>query len=866
MHRGTEPATSGHKILRFAWTGSNYELILLVLVLLVAVFLRFYHLDTIPSGLSYDESENGIDALKILNGERPIFLIENSGREVLFIYLQALSLHLFGRTDFALRIVPAFIGILTVVVAYPLIRRMFRVRVALLACGWFSISLWHVLFSRVGLRSISLPLLLAVGFYCLWRGLEGISTQVEARHTSLPSTTPDRSKPAIWFALGGVAIGLSLYTYTPARFAPFFLLLLALYIAFLHRRLLRHTLPGLALALALIALVSLPLGLFFLSHPASFLERIQEVWVFNPELHEGSPRRAILDSSLRTLGMFAIRGDVYWHSSISGRPLFDPLSGTLLLVGLGLAVRRFKEPAYGFILISLVVMFIPSLLAVQGTPSPIRAIALIPVIFILPALGTTWLWDAWDSHLSSRKTGVSRVMRALPVLLVMGGFLGGAFYTYHSYFDLWAKSPDLWRSFDSGIFLPRATAETVEEGRRIARTEHRPIFLAVGDFDTRRMRVTRTNLAGQPEAQYIWTFDPERSFIFPADHASARFLFPPDIDPLDVPAVGKYFESGSAQIVGSSPSVRPILSYRLSDPRPPFEPALPVSARFGDHIFVYGFDLPEDVRAGEVMTVRWYWRLLVTDRRDFAFSNQVFGVDGDRRGQLDDRGFAPGYWPVGTSGITTFAIDIDPNAPTGAYWLRVAMYALYEQPGQDISNLLIFDTEGNEAGNHLRLGPIKIHGRPPEPSSEGLVSNPPAPDSPLSTRFADQIDLQGYSLSDHRLVPGKSLDLTLLWSPRGRPTHDYAVFVHLLDDQGQLRGQADSPPTSGRYPTSVWDAGEVIADVHTLLLAPDLSAGEYSIATGLYNPETGQRVPIVDKNGQLSEDHVIISGLVVEGE
>ena len=178
--------------------------------------------------------------------------------------------------------------------------------------------------------------------------------------------------------------------------------------------------------------------------------------------------------------------------------------------------------------------------------------------------------------------------------------------------------------------------------------------------------------------------------------------------------------------------------------------------------------------------MRWYWRLLATDERDFAFTNQLFGVDGHHRGQYDARAFAPGYWPVGTSGITTFEIDIDPEAPTGAYWLRVAMY---DRNKQDISNLPVFDAQGNQAGNHLILGPIKVHGQPPVPSSQGSVSDPRVPDNLLTARFDDQIDLQGYSLSVDRLLPGESLDLTLFWAPRGRPMRDYTVFIHILDDQ-----------------------------------------------------------------------------------
>ncbi len=861
VHRAT-----GLTISRFTRLGSYPGQVLLIAVLLVAAILRLYHLDTIPSGLSFDESVNGVDALKILNGERPIFLIENSGREVLFMYLQALSLSFLGQSDFALRIVPAFIGILTVVAAFPLIRRMFDLRIALLACGWFSTSLWHVLFSRVGLRSIALPLFLAVGFYCLWRGFEGASTQVETKHSLDPLETTKRSKPAIWFALGGIAIGLSLYTYTPARFAPLFVLAFALYIALLHRRLLRHALPGLALSFALIMLVSLPLGLFFLSHPDSFLERIQEVWVFNQELSAGRSGEALFDSALRTLGMFAVRGDVYWHSSISGRPLFDPLSALLLLMGLALTVRRFQQPAYGFILIWLVVMFIPSLLAVQGTPSPIRATALIPAVFILPALGTMWLWDTWDSRIPRRQSILQAFLRKLPLLLIALAFLSGAFYTYYSYFELWAKSPGLWRSFDAGIFPPLSIAETVTEGLELARTENRPIFLAVGDFDNLQMLVPRINLAGKPEAKLIRTFEPKRSLIFPIDRVNARYLIPSDVDPIDVPAARRYLEPESVPIVGPAPSARPIKSFRLLDPRPPFAPEWPVSARFGDDLFVYGFDMPTDVRAGETVTVQWYWRLLAKNRRNLTFTNQLYGRDGDRRAQLDDRGFAPDYWPVGTTGITSFEIRIDPEAPTGAYWMHAAIYTLPDERSQDSSNLPIFDALGNDSGQHLSLGPIKVHGRPPAEGAEGLVSNPSAPKTVQLTRFADQIDLLGYSLNTNRLVPGKSLELILLWSPRGRPSRDYTIFVHLLDSAGQIRGQTDSPPASGRYPTSVWDAGEMIADSRNIPLAPDLPAGEYRMTIGLYDPETGQRIQTVDETGKMTGDSMTIFGLIVGNE
>ena len=71
---------------------------------------------------------------------------------------------------------------------------------------------------------------------------------------------------------------------------------------------------------------------------------------------------------------------------------------------------------------------------------------------------------------------------------------------------------------------------------------------------------------------------------------------------------------------------------------------------------------PRTFEPGDTLTVQWYWRILATDEREFAFSNQLLDEDDRRHGQLRRREpFAPGYWPPGTSGITTFEIDIDPR-------------------------------------------------------------------------------------------------------------------------------------------------------------------------------------------------------------
>ena len=54
----------------------------------------------------------------------------------------------------------------------------------------------------------------------------------------------------------------------------------------------------------------------------------------------------------------------------------------------------------------------------------------------------------------------------------------------------------------------------------------------------------------------------------------------------------------------------------------------------------------------------------------------------------------------------------------------------------------------------------------------------------------------------------------------------------------------DTQPLEGRYPTSLWAAGETIPDRHTLSLPADLPPGPYRLALGLYHQPTGERLPL----------------------
>jgi hypothetical protein len=110
--------------------------------------------------------------------------------------------------------------------------------------------------------------------------------------------------------------------------------------------------------------------------------------------------------------------------------------------------------------------------------------------------------------------------------------------------------------------------------------------------------------------------------------------------------------------------------------------------------------------------------------------------------------------------------------------------------------------------------------------------------------YGGEIRLQGYRW----WTRGTDLHLKLLWEASAQPTHDYKVFVHLLDAEQEIVRQYDAIPCDWQCPTGQWEAGQVIADQARIPLW-GLEPGVYHLAVGLYEPTTGERLPAQGPEG-----------------
>jgi len=135
----------------------------------------------------------------------------------------------------------------------------------------------------------------------------------------------------------------------------------------------------------------------------------------------------------------------------------------------------------------------------------------------------------------------------------------------------------------------------------------------------------------------------------------------------------------------------------------------------------------------------------------------------------------------------------------------------------------------------------------------------------LGARLGEGIHLLGYSLVDQKVKPGEIIRLTLHWRTSEETETGYKVFVHLLDGEGGIVAQRDSEPVGGLRPTSGWGIGEKILDNYGIMLPKELPSGEYQLVVGMYDPTSGERLPIYGMDGErLPGDRVLLNeGLTV---
>lgn len=619
-------------------------LVWMVALLLAATLVRFVAWQAAPPGLRYDETTVVYEADEIRAGARPIYM-DGSAEEALYHYLFAAAQDVIAPHLFTLRWLSAALSLVGVAAIYALGRRLFNVRVGLLAAAFATGAFWSLMYSRLGLRIVALTPFVLLAVLFLWRGF-----------------THSRRRD---FVVAGLLFGLSAYTYSATRMLPIVLGVFVLILLLFNRPFLRQHGVNLMLTLAIAALIALPMAYHIATVPAAE-RRLGEVQGPLDALEQGD-LRPLVNSALITLGMFNVTGDPEWLYNIPNRPVFDVLTGALFLIAVILCLGRLRQPAYALVLVWLLAGLLPAMLTWPAASNSHSYLAQSPA-FLLAALGLDAVAARWPRYSSAV------IVASLAVFFTV---------SLYDYFNRWATSDTVQREHQANVAQLARNVDQLPADR--------PVVFSSGEV-THWNPWTLTAFRLTAPIGYTTTrwFDARSSFIFPQGQTDLTLINAARDDqpaPLDARLIEDLFPVVEPITTSAAYSATHLISslntrlMTLTQAAVSWPPGVPISRSiglplaFGDQLELIGYDVRKPVvEPGKNIRLTTYWRAKERGLAPLSFFVHVLNDQGDIVEQWDGYSYAPRYVQPGDIIVQVHFIPVSTQLPAGHYRLQLGLY------------------------------------------------------------------------------------------------------------------------------------------------------------------------------------------------
>ncbi len=691
----------------------------IVLILLIASFLRLHDLPHVPPGMTHDEADHGLDAWGVVQGERPIYFTVGYGREPLYDYSTAVLMTFMGPSFLAGRLTSVFFSLILIAGSYSWLRRAFGHHVALLSAAGLALGFWPLMTARQALRSGTLPALLVVAVAIYWKGLRARRLETgdwrlatenwglddnKRPISNLQSLISSLQSPFLW---SGIVLGLTFYTYIPSRVLWLLFPGLALYLWLQGRR---GVWRGTLLALGVAGLVGLPLFSYLMANPGAET-RIGQLAL--PLRQAAQGEFELLWRNARSgLGIFTVTGDLQWRYNMAGKPLFSPVGGALFYAGVLYSTwralsglrgrRRGADAAAGYFLNLLwLALGLAPVLITGRELSTTQAIGMQPVLYVFPALVLVRASEGVTTWLQGRRPALAPLL--LPTVAL---FLGVALLasTWRSYFGTWAQHPDVAVQYEADLVaMVRTLDETVSDNTPVAVSTDAP-----GRFHD----PATARLYMDDERRPLQWFDGRNSLLLPGGEEPLILIS--EAAPLH-PGLAPYLEALQATPVDLEPAAA---AYRVSHSPGrllQFYPQLSTEINslstelstdllFGDVVHFLGYELQTAiVRAGETVRLATVWRVTAAPEEELVFFTHVLDDAGVPLAQADRLDVPAHTWRSGDVFIQLHELTLPPELTPGEYSLTVGIYR-----AADWRERLAVTVDGREVGDVLQLAPLVV--------------------------------------------------------------------------------------------------------------------------------------------------------------
>lgn len=800
---------------------SHWNLIGLLLVLTTAALFRIYGgLEEVPPAFFPDEANMALDAEAILGGQFYLITPHEGGEGALYAYLMALTFGLFGPGILQARMLTALLSVISAAAALEFIYYLFLSRLGqwpTLAVSTFTglgmaIASWYVAVSR---QAFPQPLAVLVQTACLaavWWSL----------HSSNSLST----------LISGTLLGLTAYTYVPGKLTPFLLLVYFLldWAARGQRSFLRQHFPRLITIALIGGIFYAPLLVTLASRAGEVGGRAGQFTFLSPAINRGDPWGTLFRSILGNIAGFLPHiSYVGTHRIVKA---MDDLTALLFLIGLILALWRWRQPEFLLLPVWWVAMLVPSIIAPEGAvPHLRRAIGTAIPTFALAGLGLVIPLMA----IAKDQAAWRRLVAVTSVLII--AFSSIAIRARHTYVTYYLRTLN---------------------NQAVALTNH------IHDFVLANVMAVE----GDEETSYVLPIDSTSGALFP-ESSTLAFLYQGQ-------AAYAYIWDDEAtlfddlQQLANGKTRIGVIHWKVSkhtgaDPKHVFDYALqkwgtrggrtqhqyfdvdyfdlnaegftigpaPMDALnvpFENNLVLVGTAMDQDVAADDLLWVELAWHKAADFPEDYQVALWIEDRTGHRAGQVDKPLMsnlwhqATGAWSVGATERDYYLVPIDPTTPPGTYRLKTILYAAGGD-GRRLAPAL----SGIGADLAVTLGEVTVKppSTPPDPATLPILER-------LDHELGDGMWLLGFDPGfTGPLHPGDRATLNLWWQAKEPPSRNLAVIVGMGQGE-QTWSLSELQPLGGaNYPTRDWPAGAVVRTPVDLNVPPDVETGDYNLGMRL---------------------------------
>ena len=238
-------------------------------------------------------------------------------------------------------------------------------------------------------------------------------------------------------------------------------------------------------------------------------------------------------------------------------------------------------------------------------------------------------------------------------------------------------------------------------------------------------------------------------------------------------------------------------------------------------------------------------------------SDEAIPMSSDRQSYIE-----PGLWKTWTS--LRFLVPENPQVhllSSNGDWpaIESGPAAIFVWPYGDWRR--VWSMLGGPIEVGVAEGALSQGDRDPEPFNtyRAFYITPSQPVSAPLVRFQSGVELVDAKVS----AIDQGVDVEFLWHATERLTDDYTAFVHYMRD-GQRIGQHDAQPAGGHYPTSRWNAGDLIHDDHRVALSGAPDPDRDQIIIGLYRAGDGRHLDVLDEADNSAGNFAVLPVTLVE--